>query len=215
MKKLVIAGALALGLWAGSAQAATFSVNFNGGSGTLPLGSTVFQSFDAIPAGTMIGPNAYSSNTTTGLTARPAYGSTGNYGAVLNGGSYTVAFGPTNLFSFVLGSLDAFNSLTLNFADGTSQLLTGGNIINDMTFDAGNRTSAETNGTVSYQVTSGALLTGATFRSSGGNSFEFDNLATGGVGAVPEPAAWAMMIVGFGLVGGALRRRTKTTVRYA
>ncbi|WP_258048350.1 PEPxxWA-CTERM sorting domain-containing protein [Sphingomonas citri] len=27
------------------------------------------------------------------------------------------------------------------------------------------------------------------------------------VGAVPEPATWAMMIVGFGLVGGALRRR--------
>ncbi len=30
--------------------------------------------------------------------------------------------------------------------------------------------------------------------------------------AVPEPAAWAMMIAGFGLVGGAVRRR-KSTVR--
>jgi hypothetical protein len=27
-------------------------------------------------------------------------------------------------------------------------------------------------------------------------------------GAVPEPASWAMMIAGFGLVGGVLRRRT-------
>jgi hypothetical protein len=35
-------------------------------------------------------------------------------------------------------------------------------------------------------------------------------------GAVPEPATWAMMILGFGLVGGALRRRTETSsVRYA
>ncbi|WP_240047647.1 PEPxxWA-CTERM sorting domain-containing protein [Sphingomonas panacisoli] len=36
-------------------------------------------------------------------------------------------------------------------------------------------------------------------------------------GAVPEPATWAMMLVGFGAVGGALRRRSKvaTTVRYA
>lgn len=36
------------------------------------------------------------------------------------------------------------------------------------------------------------------------------------VGApVPEPAAWAMLILGVGLVGGAMRRRRNTTVRYA
>jgi hypothetical protein len=33
-------------------------------------------------------------------------------------------------------------------------------------------------------------------------------------GAVPEPATWAMMILGFGVVGGALRRR-RQTVRFA
>jgi hypothetical protein len=33
--------------------------------------------------------------------------------------------------------------------------------------------------------------------------------------AVPEPASWAMMIAGFGLVGAAMRRRTKTQLRYA
>jgi hypothetical protein len=32
--------------------------------------------------------------------------------------------------------------------------------------------------------------------------------------AVPEPATWAMMIMGFGLVGAAMRRRT-ATVRFA
>ena len=36
------------------------------------------------------------------------------------------------------------------------------------------------------------------------------------VSAVPEPATWAMMIVGFGMVGGAARyRRHKTTTTYA
>jgi hypothetical protein len=30
-------------------------------------------------------------------------------------------------------------------------------------------------------------------------------------GAVPEPASWAMMIVGFGLVGAVLRRRAQAT----
>lgn len=34
-----------------------------------------------------------------------------------------------------------------------------------------------------------------------------DNLALS-VGAVPEPATWAMMIAGFGLVGAGMRRRT-------
>ena len=39
---------------------------------------------------------------------------------------------------------------------------------------------------------------------------------TEGTPAVPEPATWAMMIGGFGLVGGAIRRRrTRTTVTYA
>ncbi len=30
-------------------------------------------------------------------------------------------------------------------------------------------------------------------------------------GAVPEPATWAMMIAGFGMMGGALRRRSRAT----
>ena len=29
---------------------------------------------------------------------------------------------------------------------------------------------------------------------------------------VPEPASWAMMIVGFGAVGGIMRRRQKTAI---
>lgn len=33
--------------------------------------------------------------------------------------------------------------------------------------------------------------------------------------AVPEPGTWAMMILGFGLVGGTMRRRTKVRVSYA
>jgi hypothetical protein len=36
------------------------------------------------------------------------------------------------------------------------------------------------------------------------------------VSAAPEPAAWAMMMVGFGLIGGAIRyRRRKTTLSFA
>lgn len=37
-----------------------------------------------------------------------------------------------------------------------------------------------------------------------------------GLASVPEPTTWAMMIIGFGFIGGAMRRRTcRTTVRFA
>mgnify|MGYP001794655335 CR=1 FL=1 len=34
-------------------------------------------------------------------------------------------------------------------------------------------------------------------------------------GAVPEPATWAMMLLGFGMIGTAMRRSRKQTVRYS
>lgn len=37
--------------------------------------------------------------------------------------------------------------------------------------------------------------------------WDISSVTAGGTGGVPEPAAWAMMLAGFGLVGGAMRRR--------
>ena len=210
IKKILAVSALALMTVAGSAQAAPV-ITFTNGSGALAAGMGVFQNFDSLAPGSSIGPNAYAVNTSNNLTFRPTYGSTGNFGAVLDGGSYMVAFDPTNMFSFVLGSLDSFNVLTLSFTDGTSSTYTGGQITADNSYNSGSRTDADTNGRVTYTVSSGPSINGATFRSSGGNSFEFDNLAA----AVPEPAAWGMMILGFGLVGGAMRRRPSTKLRLA
>jgi hypothetical protein len=42
-----------------------------------------------------------------------------------------------------------------------------------------------------------------------------DFLIRATISAIPEPATWAMMIGGFGLVGAAMRRRGRTTVAYA
>lgn len=196
MKKILTAGLLALGFSAGSAQAATtFDKSFST-TGAQAAGTAVYQNFDGLAAGTTFGGANIYANTVSGVAEKPTVGSTGNFAAVLAGGLFTTSFTTTNVFSFVLGSLDTYNSLTLRFADGGSQTLTGNDIIGiDGLFRPG--------GTVTYRVTSGSLLTGATFGSTA-NSFEFDNLAT----AVPEPAAWGMMIMGFGLVGGVLRRRS-------
>jgi PEP-CTERM motif len=35
------------------------------------------------------------------------------------------------------------------------------------------------------------------------------------IAAIPEPSTWAMMIIGFGLVGGAMRRQIRTKVKFA
>jgi hypothetical protein len=46
------------------------------------------------------------------------------------------------------------------------------------------------------------------------NQIGFDDITFGSVtpgGTVPEPATWAMMISGFGMIGGAMRRRRVTT----
>jgi hypothetical protein len=46
----------------------------------------------------------------------------------------------------------------------------------------------------------------------GPSNNQLDNInVTGGAGAVPEPATWAMMIGGMGAVGGAMRRRRVST----
>jgi PEP-CTERM motif len=40
-------------------------------------------------------------------------------------------------------------------------------------------------------------------------------IGTGAVAAVPEPATWAQMLLGFGLIGGAIRRKRVTNVTYS
>lgn len=52
----------------------------------------------------------------------------------------------------------------------------------------------------------------------GGGGFELDNVtignpssASGGAGAVPEPASWALMLIGFGATGAALRGTRRRT----
>ena len=166
------------------------------------VSGTVIENFDSFGDGASIGSDAFAHAAPSGSAARPAFGSTGNFAAVHAGGSYSIAFTPTSLLSFVVGSLDTYNTLTLAFADGTSTAYVGSQITGGGQAD-GNQIVGATNGVVSYATGSGPLITSASF-TSGANSFEFDNIAVG----VPEPATWALMIGGFGVVGAAMRRRS-------
>jgi PEP-CTERM motif len=50
-----------------------------------------------------------------------------------------------------------------------------------------------------------------------GDNIGYQLLGTSGVGAVPEPSTWALMLLGFGAIGFAMRKASKvrTTVSYA
>ena len=62
--------------------------------------------------------------------------------------------------------------------------------------------------------TSGVLAF-STANNAGDNDSGLDNVRiTGEVAAVPEPASWALMLAGFGAIGGAMRSRRKAAVSF-
>ena len=132
------------------------------------------------------------------------------YLSVLGGGTATIAFGfNVRGFQFDWGSIDSFNTLTINSSGANPIIIPGGNFINAAN---GNQVAPGTNGLFSVWSTGGETFNTITLTSAR-NSFEIDNLAVGGV--VPEPASWALMIIGFGGVGGMLRTRRRQTVGFA
>ncbi|MFS0735467.1 PEPxxWA-CTERM sorting domain-containing protein [Sphingomonas sp. 1P06PA] len=112
---------------------------------------------------------------------------------------------------------DAIYTVTLGFADGAT--ISGtytpalNNFIGGTTATVGNTTYALTK--FSFTRTLGDSVS-PNVAFPGGNSHDYSGNFTFDVttAAVPEPAAWALMIGGFGIVGGAMRRRV-TRMTYA
>lgn len=105
-------------------------------------------------------------------------------------------------FSLYWGSVDGYNTLEFYNSGGTLVgSVTGSAVSNPAN---GNQTIGQTNRRVTFGFTEAEQITGVKFLSSN-DAFEFDNLAISSV--VPEPASWAMLIAGFGLVGATMRRR--------
>jgi len=135
------------------------------------------------------------------------------YLAVQTGGSATFTFAaPVSAFQFDWGSIDTFNTLTVTgifSGPAPAPIIPGSNFPN---LANGNQVAPATNGLFTLIATGGDVFTSVTFSSSG-RAFEVDNLATL---AIPEPATWAMLIAGFGMIGFGLRSRRKgARVTYA
>lgn len=222
MRNILMAGLAAAAL---PASASAFTVNYSPTFGfPATVTPAIFQEFGTgapdqsaytPTSGTVTGTTTFTESKTGTVTLNqgsvpgqsldpnPA---PGNYLAVENG-SYTVSFSaPLQFFSFIFGSLDSYNTLTLNFAGGGSLLLTGAQILTGSTSTPVGPFNSTVNGRVNYDAQGGAGITSAVFGSAQ-QAFEIDSLA----GAVPEPAMWGMMILGFGAVGYSLRLRRRRT----
>jgi hypothetical protein len=165
-------------------------------------------------------------------------GSAGNILGTLTGGG-TVANAPVTGAYATSGTNfydNQFNAFTISFTSAIAAFGFYGTDIGDVgeslqvTLDAG--LAGERVYTVSNTVNgaNGSLLfwgitdtanpfTTITFAQSGADRFGFDDMTVGDIrqvtGGVPEPATWAMMLMGFGAMGYSLRRRPAARVRYA
>lgn len=149
-------------------------------------------------------------------------------GIAMTDGAYTYAGGGTPTITAVgyTNSVAGATTTTLYGIDYTLNTLAligspnGGTITT-----VGSGLGFDVDADASFDITAGGLA-----YLSSGTDFYSVNLTTGRAtligatnglrniavaGAVPEPASWAMMIVGFGIMGATLRRRPKVSVRFA
>lgn len=231
MRKYLVTGLLALGAASGAQAAVTPTITFTPGVFSLNPAlstATVFEAFEgggapntqynpATQADPRVAQRGFSESVSgdvpifQGIVPNEAVNPDldGDRFLAIQNGSFTVNLGSgVSFFSFVFGSLDNYNVLRLNFADGDFREFTGTQIIGQT--GVGPRNSGVA-GRVSFDTGTNSQITSAVFSSSVA-AFEIDNIAA----AVPEPATWAMMIFGFGLVGSTLRnRKSRTKVSFA
>jgi hypothetical protein len=128
-----------------------------------------------------------------------------------SGGSQTYAL------AFDLGALNpttASLSGQLAYDNGAQVYLNGNLLFSDLPASPGTLAAFQTlhsfNASSSYFVAGINTLTFSVLDYQAPTGLLVTNLV--GTGAVPEPATWAMMLAGFGMIGFGLRRRVKRTV---
>jgi len=116
-----------------------------------------------------------------------------------------------NYLSFLWGSPNTFNRLTLTSSTGATYdfTATGGGFGVSFPVNNGDETF---NQSVQFAATAGDAIRSATFSNDPlQNAFEVGRFTVQTVAAVPEPSTWAMMILGFAGVGFmAYRHRSRT-----
>ena len=196
-----------------AAQAVTVNGTFGAPDPGPAPGQSIVVSFDGpIAAGYSWSGGIATSCTSIAGAAMPAVGIGGTpscFGYVssaLSPNNATLSTPNLSSISFYWGSIDTYNSVDVLGAGGVTIFTIAGGALPPAT---GNQGAPNSNRRVNFIAGVGETITGLRLRSTG-IAFEFDSFAAEGLnpgGGVPEPASWAMLIAGFGLVGMSSRRR--------
>ena len=218
MRKIQHALLAGAALFAATAANATTTITFDDGIGGLQGGEVSYADFNTpATSGTVVGPSSnYAVLTGSGPQgAQPAVGDQGDpylsVGTNLPSGFVTFSFaaqpgGGASRLGMDYGSADTYNSFVLHLSNGMTETYTGQQVI-DSGVANGNQTSSVTNGRLTFRPDAGVYITSIDLRSTG-QALEVDNF--GVIAAVPEPATWGMMLLGFGAMGVSLRRRRRS-----
>ena len=175
-------------------------------------------------AGVALAPSTVAAQNATGVGAYNMFVTGANAGTF--GNSAVLAPSTfTNTFTFVvtqggLLSSDFTNTATGNNTgsdiDFSSAVLTGGSLASSVSYDrlVGEPISL----TEAWAITPISIDEGTYTLTISGQPYSSTATFSGNfnVEGVPEPTTWAMMIGGFGMIGGAMRRRRGSTkVRFA
>ena len=137
-------------------------------------------------------------------------------------GLYTFALGTVLSYDFSIGGVSIGGGNTSGANILLTNLMTNQSVNYNPLF-IGNDNTTTANGDIqnSARLTFG-FLSGVGFNANTNNTYRIDltaggntvtsfaQIGTGAVAAVPEPATWGMMLLGFGAMGVSLRRRRRT-----
>lgn len=208
MKKLLLsATGFALAVSAATAASAGTFI-FNEGTFGTPVNFTLYDDFNDSTGQAKVSGHGYDFYTgDVPSRSKAVPGNDTPYLSVDGGGEAEIQFtDPVRSFSFDYSTVDTYNTLTILYANGTSQSFTGTEIL------AGFPTGS-TSGNLTVNG-NGSLIKGLLLDTTSA-AFEVDNLSiSANVVGVPEAGTWAMMVVGFGAIGAASRRR-RTSLTFA
>lgn len=175
-----------------------------------------FENFGATTNGA-VGPNYSITSTNFEIRTSPAFNLPALFGANTTPGGKQFAYSnnaaaslifnfvnPVNAFGAYFGGLQTASSRIL-FSDGSAQSIPLGGNPSDGGFSFV--------GFTSFGASISSVAIDVPFDLISVDDVRFRAAAVGG--AVPEPATWAMMFAGFGLIGAVMRRRASRVLNFS
>lgn len=214
MRNLGYVAVVALAM-SGPASAAVVTLNFEGIANSSPVGNFYAPDYVFSPATLAL---VDSDSGGSGNFANEPSPNTIMFFLDANNAILDVNNGFTTGFSFWYTSSTAATINVYDGLGGTGNILASLNLVaqhtSNCTGDPGGTFCNWTAIGVAFAGTAYSIDFGGTANQTGYDNITFGSDRPGG-GVIPEPATWAMMILGFGMVGFASRRRRRVAFRAA